>query len=75
MNAFAKFVAVVGLAVIAAAAIAGISILMAFPIKWTWNAVMPYLFSLPTLTWGKAWCVSFLCGSLLKPHNIGGSAK
>ncbi len=51
---------------------AGFGLLMAFPIKWTWNAVMPYLFNLPLLTWGKAWCVMFLSGSLLKSsqHNI-----
>ena len=45
---------------------AGFGLLMAFPIKWTWNATMPYLFSLPALTWGKAWCLNFLCGMLFR---------
>ena len=46
--------------------VAGIGILVAFPIKWTWNTTMPYLFSLPTITWGKAWCLHFLAASLIK---------
>ena len=36
------------------AGIAVIGLLLAFPIKWTWNATMPYLFALPVITWGKA---------------------
>ena len=48
------------------AILAGEGIVLAFPIKWTWNATMPYLFALPTITWGKAWCLNFLCGCLLK---------
>ncbi len=35
-------------------------LLLAFPLKWCWNGVMPYLFGLPTLTWGKAWCLWFM---------------
>ena len=49
--------------------IGGVGLLLAFPIKWTWNATMPYLFSLPTLTWGKAWCIHFLAGCLIKSSN------
>ena len=48
------------------AGIAVIGLLLAFPIKWTWNATMPYLFALPVITWGKAWCLMFLCNCLLK---------
>ena len=47
--------------------IAGVGLLMAWPIKWAWNVTMPYLFSLPTITWGKAWCLNFLTGCLLRP--------
>ncbi len=49
------------------ACVAGVGLLLAWPIKWTWNATMPAIFSLPTITWGKAWCLHFLCASLLKP--------
>ena len=48
------------------ACLAGVGLLLAFPIKWTWNTTMPYLFALPTITWGKAWCLNFLCGCLIK---------
>ena len=43
-----------------------VGLLWAFPIKWTWNATMPYLFSLPVLTWGKALCLHFLAITCLK---------
>ncbi len=57
------------------ALLAGLGLLLAFPIKWTWNVTMPYLFGLPTLTWGKAWCIHFLAGCLIKSnhtHKSGG---
>ena len=46
--------------------IAAFGLLFALPIKWTWNVTMPYLFGLPTLTWGKAWCLYFLSNHLFK---------
>jgi len=46
--------------------LSGLGLLLVFPIKWTWNATMPYLFGWPILTWGKAWCLNFLCGCLIK---------
>lgn len=48
------------------AILAGFGLILAFPIKWTWNATMPYLFTLPTITWGKAWCIHFLAACLIK---------
>jgi len=53
----------------------GVGLLLALPIKWTWNVIMPYLFGLPVLSWGKAWCLYFLCGCLLKASNINSSSK
>jgi len=49
--------------------ICGISILLAFPVMWCWNFVMPYLFGLKVLTWGKAWCLLFLSGMFFKSYN------
>jgi hypothetical protein len=46
--------------------VSGLGLLLAWPIKWTWNVTMPYLFALPTITWGKAWCLHFLAGCLIK---------
>jgi len=51
------------------AAIASIGLLMAWPIKWTWNFTMPYIFGLPAITWGKAWCLHFLSKCLIKSYN------
>ena len=61
-----KIVLVVFAIVGVVALVAGLGLILAFPIKWTWNATMPYIFSLPTITWGKAWCIHFLTGCLIK---------
>ncbi len=47
-------------------------LLLAFPLKWCWNYVMPYLFEFKVITWGHAWCLSFLSGLLVQSsysHN------
>ena len=46
--------------------IAFFALFMAFPLKWTWNYVMPYLFEFKTITWGHAWCLSWIASSLIK---------
>ncbi len=43
----------------------------AFPLMWTWNYVMPYVFGLPTITWGQAWCLHFVATMLTKSINVG----
>ena len=50
----------------AVAVVLGLATFMAFPIKWTWNYVMPYLFELKAITFGQAWCLMFLASSLVK---------
>jgi hypothetical protein len=45
---------------------AGFGLFLAFPIKWCWNYVMPYLFELKTITWSQAWCLSFLSSMFIK---------
>lgn len=55
--------------------LAGLGLLLALPIKWTWNVTMPYLFGLPILTWGKAWCIHFLAGCLIKSSLTTKSCK
>lgn len=60
------FVKIVGMVVGIILLIATISLLMAFPVKWCWNYVMPYLFELKQISWGQAWCLSFLSSSLIK---------
>lgn len=65
-----KTLVVIGAIIGIIGVVAVFGLLLAFPIMWTWNATIPYLFGLPTITWGKAWCIHFLCGSLIKATNI-----
>jgi hypothetical protein len=54
--------ALVGIIVLAAV----IGLAMAFPIMWCWNYAIVSIFGLPAITWGKAWCLSFLANCLIK---------
>lgn len=64
-------IVVVVLAIIGVIILAGaLGLIFAWPIKWTWNVTMPYIFGLPTITWGKAWCLNFLCHCLIKASQI-----
>ncbi len=61
-----KFVKVVGMAVIGMALIFFLATVMAFPVKWSWNYVMPYLFGFKTIGFLQAWCLMFLSGVFIK---------
>jgi hypothetical protein len=61
-NAFEKF----GKFVIVLLMSAALGLLIAFPIMWSWNYTMPGIFELPTITWGQAWCLSFLSSRFVK---------
>jgi hypothetical protein len=54
--------AIIGIIVVAA----GIGLLIAFPIKWCWNYAVVAIWHLPVITWGQAWCLSFLSHVLIK---------
>lgn len=45
---------------------AAIGLLVSWPIKWTWNATMPDIFGLIQITWGQAWCLSYLTGQFIQ---------
>ena len=42
--------------------------LVAFPVMWIWDFIMPSLFGLPEITWFKAWMLFILCSLLFKTH-------
>jgi len=44
-------------------------LLMAYPLMWCWNYVMPFLFGLKTITWGQAWCLGFVSSYLFKSSH------
>lgn len=45
---------------------AAFGIILAFPLMWCWNYTIVYLFGVKTLTWGHAWCLSFVANALIK---------
>lgn len=64
------FLKVVGGIVVVFLILAGLSLLLSWPLMWCWNYVMPYMFSFKTLTWSQAWCLSFVSGVLLKSSTV-----
>ena len=43
-----------------------LAILMAFPVMWLWNWLMPVIFKLPTITVSQALGLNILSGLLLR---------
>jgi hypothetical protein len=56
--------------VLAFVAITAISLLISFPLMWSWNYVMPYLFGFKAINWGQAWCLSFISSTFFKSYNM-----
>jgi len=44
----------------------GFSLLLAFPVKWLWNYLMPTVFGLIEITYFQAFSMLLLCGLLFK---------
>lgn len=65
-NAYEKF----GMLCAALAVIIIFSLLIAFPIKWLWNGVMPDVFGLPEITFWKAYGMYLLSHLLLRGVTI-----
>lgn len=66
MNAYEKF----GVLCMTLAVIIAFSLLIAFPIKWLWNDVMPDMFGLPEITFWKAYGMYLLFHLLLRGVTI-----
>ena len=43
-----------------------IGVLIAFPVMWIWNALMPVIFGLKTITFWQAFGLTMLCDLLFK---------
>jgi hypothetical protein len=65
-DAYKKFGMLCGVLVI----IIVFSLLIAFPIKWLWNGVMPDVFGLPEITFWKAYGMYLLFYLLLRGVTI-----
>ena len=49
--------------------------LLAFPIMWLWNWLMPVIFGLPIIGFWKAWGLMMLCSLLFKSHTNGNTTN
>lgn len=47
-----------------------LALLLALPVMWLWNWLMPDLFHLGTITWLQAWGLNVLCSFLFKGNYI-----
>ncbi len=62
MNALITIIGGIGLIVF-------LSFLLSLPVMLLWDAVIPDIFGLGTITWLQAWGLSLLCGLLFKSHT------
>lgn len=66
MDAYKKFGMLCGVLLV----IIAFSLLIAFPVKWLWNGVMPDIFGLPEITFWKAYGMYLLFHLLLRGVTI-----
>jgi hypothetical protein len=50
-----------------------VAVLVAFPVKWMWNYLMPELFGLKEIGFWQALAMFVLCGLLFKPTSSSSS--
>lgn len=53
----------------------GWSLIMAFPVKWLWNYLVPELFNLKTITYGQALAMLLLTGLLFRANITKNTSK
>lgn len=51
-------------------AVIGLDLLLAFPLKWAWNYIIPTIWNLPTINWGQAFCLLIVFGLLIKSTSV-----
>lgn len=67
-----KILAGIGAAVLFVALLFLVAAMMAYPLKWTWNYIIPSLFGLRQIGALEAFCLHFVAGSLIKASTSGG---
>lgn len=55
--------------------VVGLSALLALPVLWLWNGLVPSLFHGPEVTFMQAWGLQLLCACLFKSSASTGSSK
>lgn len=56
--------------VLAIALVIVLGFVLALPVMWLWNWLMPELFGLATIEWLQAWGLLILCGLLFKSSSV-----
>lgn len=64
-----------GISVLFAIVSAALGLIIAFPVMWLWNAVIPSIFGLKTITWIEALCLYTLGSVLFKSPSSSSSSK
>ena len=65
-----KFLTALGTFMVAISILFFVGMIMAFPLMWLWNWLMPDIFNIPEITVLQAWGLSFLSGLLIKSTNV-----
>lgn len=63
-----EFYQLCGTILVGLVVIAGMTAITTFPVKWCWNHAMTHAFDLPRISWGHAWCLTFLSAMFIKSH-------
>lgn len=74
MELFTKMVVFVMVALGAILLYAIIGMIVAFPVMWLWNAVVPDIFHLRRITWSDAW-ILYMLASILVRSSSGRNSK
>lgn len=65
-----NFLTALGIFIVGISIAVFIGFIMAFPVMWLWNWLMPMIFNLPEITVLQAWGLSCLSAFLIKSTNI-----
>ena len=50
-----------------------LSLILAYPVKWLWNWIIPMLFNLPRINFWEAFGINLLCSLLFKSSSSNSS--
>lgn len=64
-----KFIELIALSFLFIVVVIIVGVVVAFPIKWMWNYLMPELFGLKEIGFWQALAMYVLCGILFKPTS------
>lgn len=63
-----KFITAIGATVVVVGGLILLSLVLALPVMWLWDWLMPTIFGLKEITLFQAWGLNFLCSLLFKSN-------